>query len=102
MLPQGFACYREPPQPQSREVLHGVQPQRKQVVMLTLPSVDKYGRILQLWTSSSYALFGTVIDGTKSSCIVGSKIINPLNPTELPEALSERLQKFPIKAWGLV
>ena len=75
---------------------------RKYIGPLTLPYEDPCGRIMQLWTSSSYPLIGTVLEKGRIHYISSSKIINPLNLHDTPQGLSERLQKDPLKKWRLV
>lgn len=70
---------------------------------LTLKFQDLVGRIIQLFCLDEHRLLGAVLNREGALTVVlGSKIINPLNPAETEERLLNRLKQGQLKAWDLI
>lgn len=69
---------------------------------LTLPYHDNNDFYIQLWETSNYGLIGSVRDHHEHITILsGTKIRNPLNPSESSQNLVSRLEKEEPKIWHL-
>ena len=70
---------------------------------LTQPSVDQYGRQIQLWSHGKYGMVGSIStpSGSLKYIVAGNHIHNGLNPTETGPILKNRLAGSSTMTWDL-